>query len=232
MGDAVPGWTPRRPPEPTHLAGRWCALTALEDADRAALYDVLVREAPPSLWTYLGDGPFEDRRGFDDYLDFLRAHTWVMVVRRGDRPAGMACFWNTSTVNGSTEIGSVAWAPALQRTTAATEAVFLMADHVFGQGYRRLEWKCDSLNEPSRRAARRLGFGYEGRFRNAVVYKGRSRDTDWFAMTDADWVRLRPAYAAWLAPENHDEDGGQRSPLRLLNAGTVVPHDETSGRLS
>lgn len=212
IGDPVAGWTPRRPPEPAHLAGRWCAVHALTDAHVPGLYDALVREAPPSLWTYMSDGPFEDRGRFAGYLDFLRAHTWPMAVLVGERPVGLACFWNTDTAHGTTEIGSVTWAPSLQRTTAATEAVFVMADHVFALGYRRLEWKCDSLNEPSRRAALRLGFGYEGRFRQAVVTKGRNRDTDWFSITDTDWARLRPAYVAWLAPENH-VDGRQRSPL-------------------
>lgn len=188
-------------------------MVALEHDHVPALYDALVRAAPPSLWTYLSDGPFEDRRRFAAYLDFLWAHSWPMTVLVGERPLGVACFCNTRTAHGATEIGSVSWAPALQRTTAATEAVFLMADHVFGLGYRRLEWKCDSLNEPSLQAAQRLGFAYEGRFRNAVVSKGRSRDTDWFAMTAQDWSRLRPAYVAWLAPENH-RDGRQRTPLR------------------
>lgn len=235
VGDDVPGWTARRPPEPPRLEGHWCAVAALGAEDRQPLYDVLARDAPPAIWTYLAQGPFEDRRAFDDYLDFLTAHTWSMVVRVQDRPVGLACFWNTNTLHGSTEIGSVTWAPSLQRSAAATEAVFLMADHVFGLGYRRLEWKCDSLNELSRRAAARLGFGYEGRFRNAVVYKGRNRDTDWFAMTDADWALLHPAYVAWLDPANHDRRGRQRAPLRLadrLNAGTAVPHDGTTGRLS
>jgi RimJ/RimL family protein N-acetyltransferase len=103
---------------------------------------------------------------------------------------------------------------ALQRTTASTESMYLMMRHVFDDlGYRRYEWKCDSLNEPSRRAAARYGFSFEGTFRNAVVYKGRNRDTDWFSVTDEDWQRLRPAYEEWLAPANFDADGTQRESL-------------------
>lgn len=215
VGDPVPGWTERAPVGPQRLAGRHCDLVQLKDADRGQLFEAVCVNASPQLWTYMSGGPFADRASFDDYLDGLAAHTHVMVVR-SPKDSGIACFWNTSTVNGSTEVGSVTWGPTLQRTTAATEAIYLMARHVFDDlGYRRFEWKCDSLNEPSRRAARRLGFCYEGRFRNAVVYKSRNRDTDWFSIIDAEWRGLEPAYGAWLDPDNFDADGRQRTPLRF-----------------
>jgi RimJ/RimL family protein N-acetyltransferase len=119
--------------------------------------------------------------------------------------------------NGVVEVGGILLARTLQRTQASTEAMYLLAHHVFDAlGYRRYEWKCDSLNEPSRVAAARLGFTYEGRFRNAVVYKGRNRDTDWFSITDAEWPRIRAAHEAWLDPANFDESGGQRSSLSDL----------------
>jgi RimJ/RimL family protein N-acetyltransferase len=128
---------------------------------------------------------------------------------------GVASYLRLDHVNGSVEVGSIAYAAELQRTTAATEAMFLMARHVFDDlGYRRYEWKCDTLNEPSRRAAARLGFSYEGTFRNALVYKGRNRDTAWFSITDAEWPAIRSAFEEWLDPANHDDDGGQRAPLR------------------
>jgi RimJ/RimL family protein N-acetyltransferase len=130
---------------------------------------------------------------------------------------GIAAYLRIDPAMGSAEVGSILYAAALQRTTGATEAMALMARHVFDDlGYRRYEWKCDSLNAPSRAAATRLGFRYEGRFRNAVVYKGRNRDTDWFAMTDGDWPGVKAAYAAWLDPENFEPDGAQRRSLAEL----------------
>src|SRR4029077_12533738 len=112
------------------------------------------------------------------------------------------------------EVGGNLLARSLQRTPASTEAMYLLAHHVFDAlGYRRYEWKCDALNEPSRTAAARLGFTYEGRFRNALVYKGRNRDTDWYSVTDAEWQHLRPAYEAWLHPANFDDQRRQRAPL-------------------
>ncbi|HET8561976.1 MAG TPA: GNAT family protein [Marmoricola sp.] len=221
VGEPVPGWTPRQPPTPRLLEGRHCTLVALADADRSPLYDAVVVGAPPQLWTYMSGGPFSDRAAFDDYLDGLAGQTHVMVVL-APTEQGIACYWNTSTVHGSTEVGSVTWAPALQRTAAATEAVALMMRHAFDDlGYRRFEWKCDSLNEPSRQAALRLGFTYEGRFRNAVVYKGRTRDTDWFSITDAEWPRVRAALDAWLDPANFDDRGRQLAPLRARAGGVV-----------
>lgn len=124
--------------------------------------------------------------------------------------------------HGCVEVGAIIYGPALQRTVAATEAMYLLARHVFENlGYRRYEWKCDAANEPSQRAASRLGFSYEGRFRKAVVYKGRSRDTDWFSMLDAEWPRLRTAYDAWLDPANFDDQGGQRARLGDLIAAAA-----------
>ncbi|WP_310962755.1 GNAT family N-acetyltransferase [Nocardioides terrisoli] len=218
IGTALPRWSPRLAPEPARLSGRWCSLVSLDGADLDRLYDVLAVDAPPSLWTYLSGGPFSDRAGFDDYLGQLRELGHPMVVLAPDE-VGIACFLNTAVQHGSTEVGAVSWAPALQRTTAATEAVLLMMRHAFDDlGYRRFEWKCDSLNEPSCRAAVRLGFTAEGTFRNAVVYKGRSRDTAWFSITDAEWQQLRPAYDAWLDPDNFDDSGRQRRSLAQLRA--------------
>jgi RimJ/RimL family protein N-acetyltransferase len=123
--------------------------------------------------------------------------------------------------NGSVEVGGILLGADLQRSTAATEAMWLMARHVFDSGYRRYEWKCDALNAPSRAAALRLGFSYEGTFRQAVVYKGRNRDTAWYSMTDEDWRALAPAYAAWLAPANFEDPAvgsGQRTSLSRLTS--------------
>src|SRR4030081_1434845 len=123
--------------------------------------------------------------------------------------------------HGVIEVGSIAFAPRLKQTRAATESMYLMMRRAFDElGYRRYEWKCDSLNAPSRQAAERYGFRYEGTFRQAVVYKGRSRDTAWFSVTDAEWPVLRAAFEAWLAPDNFDEDGMQRQSLSAIRMGT------------
>jgi RimJ/RimL family protein N-acetyltransferase len=137
-----------------------------------------------------------------------------VVTPRGRGPEGIATLMRADPANGVVEIGGILLARSMQRTPASTEAMYLLAHHVFDAlGYRRYEWKCDSLNEPSRRAAARLGFTYEGRFRQALVYKGRNRDTDWFSITDAEWPRIRAAHEAWLDPANFDDDGGQRQHL-------------------
>ena len=136
------------------------------------------------------------------------------------RAAGRASYMRIDPAQGSIEVGSIQYGAALARTRAATEAMYLLARHAFEDlGYRRYEWKCDSLNEPSRAAARRLGFTYEGRFRQAMVYRGRNRDTDWFSITDAEWPRLRTAYDAWLDPANFDADGRQQQSLSVLVGG-------------
>lgn len=134
------------------------------------------------------------------------------VILVDDRPVGMACYLRIQPSSGSIEVGGICHSPALARTAASTEAMFLMADAVFDLGYRRYEWKCDSLNGPSNAAARRLGFTYEGRSGNAR-HQGRSRDTNWLSITDAEWPRIRAAIVSWLDPANFDETGDQRRPL-------------------
>ncbi|MGN6276354.1 MAG: GNAT family N-acetyltransferase [Solirubrobacterales bacterium] len=174
--------------------------------------------AEESLWRYMFDGPYKDAE------EMRRAMEWVestddplffTIVRLADqRPLGRAAYMRITPEHGVIEIGGILFAPALQRTTAATEAIYLMARHAFDElGYRRLEWKCDAENEASRRAASRFGFAYEGTFRQHMVIKGRNRDTAWFAITDGDWPRLRAAFEAWLAPENFDTQGQQKRSL-------------------
>jgi RimJ/RimL family protein N-acetyltransferase len=214
VGDPLPGWTPRPALAPAHLMGRWCELRSLATLDEAGREELWAAVAgPPQLWTYLAAGPFADRAGFDAYLAGVAAIGHTLVVH-APGPVGVLSYLNTQPAHGSSEVGSVTFGPALQRTTAATEAVHLVMRHAFELGYRRFEWKCDSLNEPSRRAAVRLGFVPEGRFRNAVVYKGRTRDTDWFSVTDAEWPAVRAGHERWLDPANFDDEGRQRSPLR------------------
>ena len=162
-------------------------------------------------------GPFADREAFAAYVAELRSMPATAPLASCCPTAsrwGSRRYLRIDHANGTAEVGYITYAPALQRTTAATEAMYLMAAHAFDVvGVRRYEWKCDSLNEPSRRAAARLGFTFEGVFRQAVVTKGRNRDTAWFAITDDEWPRLRAAYESWLDPANFDDQGRQRSPL-------------------
>jgi RimJ/RimL family protein N-acetyltransferase len=147
----------------------------------------------------------------------------LAILPAGAGACGQVTLMRADPAAGSVEVGGILYGRTLQRTRAATEAVVLLLRHVFDDlGYRRCEWKLDALNAPSASAARRLGFTYEGRFRQALVYKGRNRDTDWFAMTDGDFARLRSAYDAWLDPANFDADGRQRRPLSTLTAAVSV----------
>jgi RimJ/RimL family protein N-acetyltransferase len=212
-------WTARDRVGPVELEGRWCRVEPVAARHLPQLYDALVLRSPPSIWTYLTVGPFDDPTGFHAWLRELHDDAAAVphaICRPDGRPVGVASYLRLDHANGSVEVGSIAFAAELQRTTAATEAMYLMARHVFDDlGYRRYEWKCDSLNEPSRRAALRLGFRYEGAFRNAVVYKGRNRDTAWFSITDEEWTaEVRPRFEAWLAASNFDDDGRQRTPIR------------------
>ena len=161
----------------------------------------------------------------------LAAVTFALVA--DGVPAGIASLMRIDERNGVVEVGGIIYGPRLARTRAATEAIALLAAHVFDDlGYRRYEWKCDSLNAPSRAAAARLGFTYEGRFRNAMVYKGRNRDTDWFSITHAEWPAIAAGYTAWLAPDNFDDQGRRRTRLPELIAASGTwdnrPHAPTA----
>lgn len=212
-------WTAREPVRPVELAGRWCRVEPLAAHHLPQLYDALALRSPPGIWTYLAVGPFTDAAGLNGWLRDLHddpASVPHAICLPDGRAVGVASYLRLDHANGSVEVGNIAFAAELQRTTAATEAMYLMARHVFDDlGYRRYEWKCDSLNEPSRRAALRLGFRYEGTFRNAVVYKGRNRDTAWFSITGEEWTGgVGRRFEAWLASSNFDDEGRQRTPLR------------------
>jgi RimJ/RimL family protein N-acetyltransferase len=216
------------------LEGRWVRLEPLTPAHAGELYDETAGPSREPLWTYSADEMPGSREAMATYVDRRASRpdlaTLVVVPRRTGRPSGLASWMRADPANGVVEVGSILLGPALQRTTAATEAMWLMAQHVFELGYRRYEWKCDSLNAPSRAAAARLGFTYEGTFRQAVVYKGRNRDTAWFSLTDRDWQVLGPAYAAWLDPENFDDPEsaeGQRRPLSALTRQALDHHLDT-----
>jgi RimJ/RimL family protein N-acetyltransferase len=216
VGDPV-DWTPGPPLVPTTLTGRTCRLEPLGEQHVDGLHTALCVDSPPSIWTYMPSGPYDDQAAFAASVSHL--HTIPAMVPLGillpdGTPVGIATYLRIDQANGTAEVGYISYGSALQRTTAATEAMFLMMAHAFDVvGVRRYEWKCDSLNEPSRRAAARLGFTFEGVFRNAVVYKGRNRDTAWFAITAQDWPVIRAGFERWLDPGNFDEHGQQRARL-------------------
>src|SRR5882762_6441601 len=198
------------------LEGRYVGLTPLDARLHGdALWEATRGEQNDTLWQYLAEGPFRDRKDFDKTLEGMAASEdplfFAIIDRDSGHAAGRASYLRIDPKHGSIEVGSILYSPALQRTRGATEAMYLMARHAFEDlGYRRYEWKCNALNEPSRRAALRLGFTYEGVFRRHMIQKGRSRDTAWYAMVDDEWPQRRARFERWLAPENFDESGRQR----------------------
>jgi RimJ/RimL family protein N-acetyltransferase len=210
----------RRPVAET-LTGAHVTLRPVDpDQDTEALFAIShAPDGDPRIWTYLFDGPFADLESFRTLIDTYPASEdprFYTVVVDG-RAQGIVSALAIVPEHGTIELGHVWFGPDLQRTPAATEAIFLLARHVFDDlGYRRLEWKCNALNAPSRRAAERFGFRYEGTFDQHRVVKGRNRDTAWFAITDARWPEVRAGFEAWLAPENFDADGLQRRALTAL----------------
>ena len=218
-------WTAPPRPQAVTLRGRHVLLRPVDPAaDAGALYaESHPPAADPGLWTYLWDGPYRDaaeveaallaRRTSEDPLAF------TIVRLPEERPAGMAAYLRITPEHGVIEIGSIWFGASLRRTAGATEVIYLLAAHVFDElGYRRLEWKCDALNAPSRRAADRFGFTFEGVFRQHMVVKGRNRDTAWYSIVDRDWPVIRAGFEAWLDPENHDHEGRQRRTLGELIA--------------
>jgi RimJ/RimL family protein N-acetyltransferase len=207
-------WTPVQPPAPTRLAGRYVALRPVQDDDAEALFAASRDEA---IWTYLMYGPYESADGMRARLaeiDRIGDQLFFTVVHDGE-PQGIVSYLRIEPEHGTIEIGDIWFGTALQRTTAATEAIFLLARHAFDDlGYRRLEWRCNALNAKSRRAAERFGFTFEGIFRNHMVVKGQNRDTAWYSIVDDEWPAIRAAFEDWLAPDNFDERGVQRRPLR------------------
>lgn len=223
VGAPLPGWTPPAPPARSVLQGRLCRLEPLDTARHAAeLFDAYAGSDAAAGWTYLAYGPFADAAEFTRWVEAMRGPAdplmFAVVDRADGRACGMTAFLRIAAAAGSIEIGHLHFAPRLQRTPMATEALFLMMREAFALGYRRLEWKCDSLNQPSRRAAQRLGFCFEGVFRQALVVKGRNRDTAWFSIIDGEWPALREAFERWLDPDNFDARGVQRSSLAASTA--------------
>lgn len=225
IGAPLPGWTPARPPPRTPMERRLCRLEPLRASLHAEqLYAAHLADTEGRNWTYLPYGPFASNDGFTAWVESVEQGDdplfFAIIDRRSERAVGAASYLRIDPPMGVIEVGHLSYSPALQRTAASTEAMYLMMYRAFEElGYRRYEWKCDSRNAPSRAAAERLGFQYEGTFRQAVVMKGRNRDNAWFSIIDSEWPAIRTALEAWLAPSNFDESGHQRKQLRALMPG-------------
>ncbi len=226
-GAPVPGWTPRSRPPRAPLTGAHCRLEPLDpDRHAAGLWQAFAADTAGRGWTYLPYGPFADIGGLRAWLDGVAGSDDPLfhAILDGAGPAGVASYLRVTPEHGTIEVGHIHFGPRLQRTSAATEALYLMLKRAFEElGYRRMEWKCDALNAASCRAAVRLGFAFEGVFRQATIVKGRNRDTAWYSLLDREWPDAARAFEAWLAADNADAQGRRRRPLAAFRAGAEHP---------
>ena len=220
IGESMEGYTPGELPSIDFLEGRYARIEALSVEKHAEdLLAVYGSDSPREMWTYLFQEPVEDMKELVNLLNQMLARKdrffYAILDRETGKALGTCSLMRIDQANRVIEVGAVTFSPALKQTRMGTEAHYLLARYVFEElNYRRYEWKCDALNLPSRRAAERLGFVYEGTFRQAVVYKGRTRDTDWLSMIDKDWPQVKTRLEAWLHPENFDKNGRQYKSLR------------------
>ena len=209
------------------MEGRYCRLEPTHPGRHAAdLHAANSLDTEGRMWTYLPYGPFGSLAAYRTWMESACVADdplfFTITDAASGKASGLASYLRIDPASGSIEVGHLAYSPQLQRTPAATEAMFLMMQWAFAVGYRRYEWKCNALNAPSRTAALRLGFSFEGEFRQAGIVKGRNRDTAWYAAIDAEWPALEKAYRAWLAPGNFDAAGRQRVSLAALTAPVVL----------
>jgi RimJ/RimL family protein N-acetyltransferase len=219
IGFPMPNWQGCEYLSKELLQGQYCRLVRLDVTAHASdLYHSFSEDGNHHNWTYLPYGPFEE---FDDFKAWLEGVAsskdpffYTVINQKTGIAVGMASYLRIQPAVGSIEVGHIHFSPLMQQTPIASEAMFLMMQHVFDElGYRRYEWKCDALNEPSKKAAKRLGFSFEGVFRQATIYKQRNRDTAWLAIIDSDWPSTKSAFETWLAPENFGGQGQQVKPL-------------------
>jgi RimJ/RimL family protein N-acetyltransferase len=228
IGDAMDGWTPRERPPRTPMEGRYCRVEPLDERHAADLFDAW-NEAPDDRdWTYKFP---EQPADASDCLAYVQReakstdplHFAIVDLATGSA-VGSAALMRIDQTHGVIEVGGISYSPRLKRTRAGTEAMYLMMRRVFDElGYRRYEWKCDSLNAPSRAAALRYGFQFEGTFRQVIVYKGRNRDTTWYSILDREWPAIRAAFETWLCPDNFDAAGRQRRSLADIRPSSSAP---------
>ncbi len=221
IGDAVPDWSARERPPRTAMSGRYCRVEPLDPMRHPAGLQAADSLDPEGRnWTYLGRERLTDIASYRAWAETAAQSEdplfHAIVDAESGEATGVAAYLRIDPANGVIEVGHLNYSPRLQRTRAATEAMYLMLRRAFDQlGYRRYEWKCDALNAPSGAAALRLGFKFEGVFRQAVVVKGRNRDSAWYSIVDGEWPALRDGFERWLEPANFDGEGKQRTKLRL-----------------
>jgi RimJ/RimL family protein N-acetyltransferase len=220
IGFTIDDWRPPNRPPRDPMVGRFCRVEPLHPERHAAdLYDANALDTEGRNWTYLPYGPFESLENYRGWMnDHCRGDDplfHAIVDNNTGKAVGVASYLRITPASGSIEVGHINYSPLLQRTPAATEAMYLMMKRAFELGYRRFEWKCDALNAKSRAAAQRLGLSFEGVFRQATVYKGRNRDTAWYAAIDREWPALEDAFVRWLDPANFGERGKHR--IRLTD---------------
>lgn len=219
IGEAVPNWTTRPRPGDVTLTGRTCRLEPLDPVKHSNdLFEAYLVAPDDRDWTYMAEERFTELEPFQEYIERIAKGSdpkfFAVIDLATGKAVGFLSFLRIDPVNGSIEVGWITFSPLLKQTVQSTETQYLLMAYAFDElGYRRYEWKCDSLNVPSRKTAARLGFRFEGVFRNAVVYKGRNRDTAWFSIIDKEWPTIKAAFEAWLKPENFDSEGKQMKNL-------------------
>jgi RimJ/RimL family protein N-acetyltransferase len=220
--------TPAQRPQRSEFVGRAVSIAPLDPVAHAdSLFAGAGGEQNESLWRYLFEGPFVVREAFDAHLRQKAISEdplfYAILDKNSGDAMGYAAYMRIEPTHRVIEVGSILFTPRLQRTVGSTEAMYLMAQHVFEDlGYRRYEWKCNAQNEPSRRAAERLGFTFEGIFRQHMIVKGRNRDTAWFSMLDSEWPQRKAAFERWLDPSNFDANGRQKISLSELNSANLM----------
>lgn len=228
IGAPLQDWKPCEFPPATPMEGQYCRIEALDvDEHAEALFDAYADDHDGSNWTYLPYGPFPDLKSFQKWMrhncQIKDPLFFAIINKQSSKPEGIASYLRITPYSGVTEVGHVNLSPRLQNTPVATEAMYLMMSRIFDElGYRRFEWKCDSLNAASRHAAERLGFRYEGLFRQATVYKQRNRDTAWFSILDSEWPALKATIENWLSVDNFDASGKQLTSLSHLSAALAA----------
>lgn len=234
IGAELEGWQPAGEPGKQSLQGRFCCLQPMDIARRAEELFHAYQLAPDGRdWTYLSCERPTELPVFQQYLQRQLAtqgrNTLSVIDATTGKAVGTGAFLNIDQLNGVVELGMINWSPLMQRRAMGSEAIFLMLKHAFDDlGFRRCEWKCDGLNAPSREAALRLGFTFEGTFRQAMTRKGRNRDTDWLSIIDGEWPSVREAFTAWLSPLNIATDGQQKRRL----AAVRLQHDMPASMLA
>lgn len=225
IGQRVPGWNGVASPQAMVLQGQYCDVVPLNAVTHAGALYAANSHDNGGMWTYLPYGPFDTVENYQTWLANYCATKdllfYAIIDKNSKQALGIASFLRIDSSNGVIEVGHIAYSPLLQRSTLATEAMYLMMDYVFTLGFRRYEWKCNALNAPSCQAAKRLGFTLEGIFRQAAIVKNHNRDTAWYSIIDTDWPVLKIAFQTWLNPDNFDTNGQQLSSLATIMAQTI-----------